>query len=271
MKGFVVIDSQEENSPVPPDFVYKYVAPPPSLDDSCKSVFWERCFTTIKFKDPKDLNDPFDMKPNIIFDGTGDDWRLFLKNNPASDLDKKRINECIENAVSLSKNELPSYLIDSMNSSTNKLVVCCLTESADDILMWSHYADSHRGVCLKYNAKAWHKDEYFKKVEYYPKYLSFKNDIAQANAEAKARKVLCCKSDHWVYEKEWRIIRDGANSPRYVPLPANVLTGVIFGLNMSLADRNQIRLQLEKINSSVELYEARKNDSGYKLDIEPLS
>lgn len=31
------------------------------------------------------------------------------------------------------------------------MAVCCFTESVDNFLMWSHYANSYNGICLKYN------------------------------------------------------------------------------------------------------------------------
>jgi hypothetical protein len=32
---------------------------------------------------------------------------------------------------------------------TSKVGVMCISEVPDDILMWSHYADCHKGVCSR--------------------------------------------------------------------------------------------------------------------------
>lgn len=42
-------------------------------------------------------------------------------------------------------------LDDKMEEARSKLLVSCFSQRNDSILMWSHYADSHRGVCLEFD------------------------------------------------------------------------------------------------------------------------
>ena len=41
---------------------------------------------------------------------------------------------------------------ESLQSNVDASGVLCLSECHDDILMWSHYGDSHRGICLEFKA-----------------------------------------------------------------------------------------------------------------------
>ena len=37
--------------------------------------------------------------------------------------------------------------------------VCCFSEKKDDILMWSHYADGHKGFCLEFITPKHNRDQ----------------------------------------------------------------------------------------------------------------
>lgn len=50
------------------------------------------------------------------------------------------------------------------------LKVCCFSGTDENILMWSHYANYHKGICLRFKSiKNWHnkeKDEYYLEFDY---------------------------------------------------------------------------------------------------------
>jgi hypothetical protein len=109
--------------------------------------------------------------------------------------------------------------------------VYCLAERCDNSLMWSHYTDSHKGICLEFDARA---DPFIQaaKVIYRKTYPEF--DITKPGYEP-----LITKSDVWAYEHEWRIIseeRTGAQSTDtiktddgFLTLPPGVLKSIIIG------------------------------------------
>ena len=81
-----------------------------------------------------------------------------------------------------------------------------LTESADDILMWSHYADSHRGVCLRFSTEiGFFKDA--QQVVYQDERPVV--NLIRDTPHVYQRKAVLYKSCHWEYEEEWRIIDHG--------------------------------------------------------------
>lgn len=93
--------------------------------------------------------------------------------------------------------------------------ISCLSESEDSLLMWAHYANNHRGMCVEYNLL-----EINKQLGFSPIPVIYSVDRAcfrSININSINRDSLCAliesissKSSEWSYEKEWRIIRDRA-------------------------------------------------------------
>ena len=83
--------------------------------------------------------------------------------------------------------------------------ICCFTTKIDSTLMWSHYADHHKGICLEF---ATNNDVVCAalKVEYCDEYpfLDLSDDSAEQNLLP-----LISKSSNWAYEDEYRLIAQG--------------------------------------------------------------
>ncbi|MGN7510281.1 DUF2971 domain-containing protein [Aeromonas salmonicida] len=97
--------------------------------------------------------------------------------------------------------------------------VVSLTETHRNVLMWSHYASSHRGLCIGYNSDFFEKldkiDPLYHACEplYKPQRVRYdykRFDINQINNEQTQFELLMqemtTKSDEWMYEKEHRCI-----------------------------------------------------------------
>lgn len=59
--------------------------------------------------------------------------------------------------------DFKTEMIKKTNEIKEKSLISCFSKRNDSTLMWSHYADSHRGVCIEYDFPA--KDNY-KKIKY---------------------------------------------------------------------------------------------------------
>jgi hypothetical protein len=109
--------------------------------------------------------------------------------------------------------------------------IFCLTKRNDDILMYSHYANGHKGFCLEFDDQ--HKDfnDYFNihEVRYSPD-MPFLN-FSKMKDEDYTKKLLT-KSIHWEYEEEYRSINIKKGSHEDI-FPEEVLSGVIFGCQMT--------------------------------------
>ncbi|TXH90318.1 MAG: DUF2971 domain-containing protein [Rhodoferax sp.] len=89
--------------------------------------------------------------------------------------------------------------------------VFSMAEKANCPLMWSHYGDQHRGLCIGYSiAKGWPSNLY--QVEYGGSRLiktSLISRVIDGDISAKSeldKAVLLRKARSWSYEREWRLI-----------------------------------------------------------------
>lgn len=84
--------------------------------------------------------------------------------------------------------------------------VASFAEAPDSLLMWSHYADKHKGVCLKLKFLPERLPEgcFFKKVRYATHYPEI--DVLKTEERSEVETFFLTKSVDWLYEKEWRLI-----------------------------------------------------------------
>ena len=195
------------------------------------------------FASPSSFNDPFDCRPNFTLNGTEDAVRNHLRGmweRQAPHLHQAvRIAE-VEAILSdpsrdpriPENNSMFAAAYDSMV--TAKVGVLCLSEVYDDILMWSHYADCHRGICLIYEPNY----EFFAHAMpvRYQKDRPCVNPITQSSDQMLDNAIFT-KASAWAYEKEWRILnyRQGVGERQS---PSAALKAIVLGVALSGTDRH---------------------------------
>jgi len=165
------------------------------------------------------------------------------------------LSQIVANAI---KTELDNELGDAG--------VLSLSATWDSALMWSHYADEHRGICIEYDTRDQGHPR-LEKVNYKAARAVKASDLWLWKAkgdEAAKRRVFdtyyYSKSWEWHYEKEWRDVSEN-NGVRSLPFQ---ITAVLFGLRCDpsviksmvklLAGYPQIKLwQMLPKNDSFEL------------------
>lgn len=83
--------------------------------------------------------------------------------------------------------------------------VGCFSERNESLLMWSHYADEHRGLCIGYNLH-----DLIKNYNCFP--VIYSDEMPQEkeidlDKTDSLMKYMLTKCRDWSYEKEWRIIQ----------------------------------------------------------------
>ena len=148
--------------------------------------------------------------------------------------------------------------------------VFCVTESPTNALMWAHYADSHRGICIGFRSSSPALLACAKKVAYSSTVPSV--DFDQNRQRAK-ESVALTKSRDWAYEHEWRILSTDstAHSNGFMPIDKDDISEVIFGAHISGSDRDWVLDWVKLYNSSTRLFEARFSASGYDMEITPFT
>ena len=145
----------------------------------------------------------------------------------------------------------------------------CFSETNENLLMWSHYAQHHRGFVLQFDlAKDIQTLLRASKVEYLDKYPVW--DVGEITHED-IRPVLLRKHPGWSYEQEWRIVvPNGARtSLKFKP---DALMGLTFGCRADLDFKKRVRKILEirasKSFPPLKIYEAVKHPREYKVTIQ---
>jgi len=231
------------------------------------------------FDSPLRFNDPFDCKIDFSFEGCTDkDIRGFIEEKQKylkRNVDvEKEYEAAIGNKLEWQQNIMKSA-IKNLQPDMDKMGILCFSNHRDDILMWSHYSDGHRGFCLEFDKKLLEAWKLCRPIDYDNKYLSFKefNEAFPDNNEKLIQLLLLRKSEHWIYENEWRIIvkPDNDNSGnRYYTFPEELLTGVIFGCQMTEDKKNLIREYLMNRKNHIQFYEARKKENEFALEINEI-
>lgn len=197
------------------------------------------------FASPSSFNDPFDCRPNFTLYGTEDAVRTYLRGMWARqaphlpEADRQAEVDAILSDPSRDpripeNNKLFAAAYDSLV--TAQVGVLCLSEVHDDILMWSHYADCHRGICLVYETNC----EFFANafpVRY--KHERPRIDPITQTTEQMLDNAIFTKSIAWAYEKEWRILhyRQGVGERQSPPA---ALKAIVLGVALSGTDRRLV-------------------------------
>jgi hypothetical protein len=118
--------------------------------------------------------------------------------------------------------------------------VCSFSGVHDSILMWSHYADQHKGFCVEYDLSKFVPGDAFLKNLYPVIYLNELADLTpwaeklvSGGAGELTTEILLLgviqKFTGWEYEQEWRYMRfqepPSQDRNRSMPLPSRVFLG----------------------------------------------
>lgn len=221
----------------------------------------------IYFSSPASFNDPFDSRVWPSFDGTPEQKRTYIEGLlrlKHGSLETGAAREELTAALAD-----PDFLEKGYRSfqeqSIPTLGVLCLSERPDDILMWSHYADAHRGVSLILAGCALFPDLAVEPVSYpmnnkYPD-VNFFIDSYQKQADA----VLLTKAQHWEYEREWRVI--DTKGPGWHSIDPEWLLGLVFGCSTPMAQIAEITRMALQRRPPLRLFRAEKKAREFALAI----
>ncbi|EJG0988368.1 DUF2971 domain-containing protein [Vibrio parahaemolyticus] len=174
---------------------------------------------------------------------------------------------------------LRETLIDKLwtkfKNNAENIGVYSLSETQDNPLLWAHYGDDHKGFCVEYERNEDNQlgdDRYTFPVRYSYEYPNISmSDIVHldeleigGNLSADQTffgAIMLTKSDHWAYEKEWRIVSDGNNMLCNAP---GQITSLIFGLRMPEEDRRYLK---DKFGDTVRYKEVVMVEGEFRLKV----
>jgi hypothetical protein len=206
---------------------------------------------------PESLNDPFDC--NIKFtppEINSDAFSKYLKRTGRSTGNRQNDYETFLEG-------LQKYI----EKDNNKFGVFSMSQINDNILMWSHYTNQHKGFCIGFVRKKDNLLGDIKKtqpVEYDCNYPEVGPLDENGNYDHSIfTKMLFTKAKNWEYEKEWRLVYDEGDKEE--PLPADI-SSVIFGLRMPEERKATIRNILTG-QPNIRFQRAKEVECQFRLEI----
>lgn len=240
-----------------------------NIDNLNKNVVW--------LSSPSDFNDPYDSIPILN--------KYTLLSMVSEDKIVKKYLENINNKKDIKNFEEIMYneIVNILNNHTKNLGITSFTEcDYTNVLMWSHYANSHKGYCIEYdlsnlkinenNSKYLYPIFYAKEIydlttpiflflksqAYHTKEINIANYITLATL---------FKAKDWAYEKEWRLVitkplfnlKDKDNQYPFIKPSA---------LYIGLKANENLRSTLIKIarTKNISIYQMEHNYKEYKLN-----
>jgi hypothetical protein len=213
----------------------------------------ELCNEDVHYADPACFNDPLDSRPNLVLNSDfrtlvtlhakiaerlegklfASDWRYLATRDAPTGSERWQADAAdimygdISRALRLLFAE---YRVLSLSSKWNSP------------LMWSHYADEHRGICIEYGTNQ-HDCWSLKQVRYDQPRSIKSSDLTEwlvagsQTAEEQIREAYFFrKAREWTYEREWR---DLASKGVVGGAPFR-MKAIYFGIRCSLAIKTTI-------------------------------
>ena len=239
-----------------------------SLENVRRRAIW--------FSRPASFNDPFDCKIRLdskpiserelerlfqkqratVWPKAGWDWAD--RNWLTSGTPNQRYRDLITATAE-------QYLDEYRRHALHDHGVACFSEVGDSLLMWSHYAQGHRGFCLEFETSLWQ----FSMAEQ----VRYARDIPSVSALddgffGKGEhfvEMLTMKASCWAYEREWRLFNHRPDSLE--ELPAGCIKAVHFGAAMPRANKEQLASMLAGLE--IGLHEFGPSCTAFGLESQP--
>ncbi|OCH36196.1 DUF2971 domain-containing protein [Aliivibrio fischeri] len=206
---------------------------------------------------PMSLNDPFDAQF---------DYESFAQKVSSSSSVDSYTKHLIHNA---------SQVFDNVG-------ICSLSAQRDNQVMWSHYADEHRGLCIEFdipkimklnNVLSLARVTYQSELPELKLVKTFAPNsdalfIASAIDTSMFMNILTTKDVTWRYENEIRIIKPQYGAIKFTP---DCIVSISFGIRTTERDMLSVkRLLSSQLYSHIKWYKAKKSTVTYSLDFELL-
>lgn len=267
---------------------------------------------TIRFSNPITFNDPYDCCMPIIFKNAKNlDNSFFINLN-------KKIREIVnldEETIIKLDNELQN-----LNDDNNALSICpdkylniilqplkedmrvlSLSKNNNNLLMWGHYAQNHKGTAIGFNTnykflRNLIEIKYSKTI---PKLRNaLINDLYLISIDAlkELRMLFHTKSIDWKYEQEYRfeiglnhLYRQFVLNPNYITLypqffeeiknkkdfihpyfTSECINSVYLGINMDIDNENNIINLIKNKYPHTKIYKAFLSEFEFKVDFKEI-
>lgn len=245
-----------------PGYLYKFRA----VNDYTMSIFEDQ---SLFFSAAQNFNDPFDFLPVVEADASKADLVSYLdrqmKDEGFPRAERRRRQSLLSKRSTIKTNLAGARQVaaDALSEVRVQTGVLSLSASPEKVLLWSHYADSHRGICLRFRQQR--KDGFLELTQPIV-YQAERPDINPTIDDnwTMFQRALLTKADFWSYEEEWRLVING-KKPGSHRFPDGALDGIIFGCAVSKEHEDAVRLAASRYD--IEWLRASIDERTFRLNI----
>lgn len=270
--------------------------------------------SSLRWREPSQFNDPFDHQVKYIFPHTKDelaaalakeieemvyDREAIFKEETSVTLmvamlragieriPKTEVLQTLEEGARESAEGLQEYQ-DNINALIHNVMnnsrVLCVAEDNDNVVMWSHYADEHRGVCIRLQCideldntlllakpvQYVEKFPVFPETEEHVKHLTGEEPLSISKL---IYDIPYYKHKHWGYEKEWRVHvpnEEPSNINGYNDWDENIriFGALYFGCRINPNDAANILHVVENKYPHMQVFQSKPSTKQFMLEFE---
>lgn len=250
----------------------------------------------IKFTEPNKFNDPFDCEISISLEDVSYSQYYKYYKRARRRLPKKEWGKITIHTAEYFKAHKHEILNEMKQALTSENInenmgVSCFNTHPTNILMWSHYADNHKGFAVEFKLPFLSNPEfemldsslYARPIIYTNDFPTFRLNLNSIGPEREFSKLemeeatiaTLTKAKDWEYENEWRMsdihCRQNTKGTFLKIFPPHIITAVILGLRIEADHEKKLRLAIkhfeEKFQLKVPIYKAAKIPNQFGLTI----
>lgn len=249
-----------------PDKVYKYRSTEAAIEILEEQIIYLPSVSM--------FNDPFDCKIPMNFEEMSENEELqrqfaekfLIAPNIPQGKRKEEIDRIIAKGNIKDKEKLRKMEEARVRKMEEVFGVFCLSIIPDNLLMWSHYADSHKGICLGFNPEKLIDaitPTWVAPITYsfdYPKIsvLEHPEQILEI--------MLFNKSVDWHYEKEIRYVKNTENGGCEIKISADAIEEIYLGCLTSEETQNKVMQIRTQKYQHVKVSKFNKDKLNFRLE-----
>lgn len=157
---------------------------------------------------------------------------------------------------------------EALRRTQSHMGMCALSANPTSPLLWAHYADSHKGICVQLSPRADLHALLAHPIEYNENYPVL-SDILEP-AVTRGVLPMLRKSPDWSYEEEWRLVSEGQVNYLQVVAPS-AISAVILGMRISDADRAYVLGLMDQREKRYRVrpivYQAERHPRRYRIQL----
>lgn len=253
-----------------PRYLYRYMSMACGREEWVRETVVE---SKLFFASRIQSNDPMDSTANVILDSDRAQREAIvrrIRSKRTAIIDPRREVAQFATADWFDDTRVTESMRQRWRRSVDRLGMVSLSSKSTNVLLWSHYAEKHQGICLKFRTDV-AGDPFFgtaRQIRYRPEFPTFRSLSDDHDEQIEA--LLLTKGSAWRYEGEWRLINTKRRG--HDAFDPTCLVAVIFGWRMPARQRRKVLDWVEARGSRIQAYRCDPSPTnGYRLQVSRIT